>query len=222
MNMKDYLANTDWAVSPLLRAIGDSREKINKWDLSLQHLRNLESYLEGIDPNGRGEWHLRFFTQEWGDEPTPANVNKRVIYAEEQLVARRRSRSILCGSVLLIAQNGIKTVLGPPSAWRHMRGQMLSLRGHCILDAVWHGRNQAAHIEGLTAGGPSHLYFTDLEHRFGPQFSIDTNADHIAELIVRDVLGWIDWKGEEVYYPGHNGPTPYVADMIALGASVGR
>jgi hypothetical protein len=222
MFMQDFLESTTWAADPVFRTISESRDPIFKLNLSLQHLTNLESYLQGIDRNGRGEWHLEFFKKEWEDEPTLENARKWRSWVEEHLAAKRRGASILCGTILLIAQNGIKTVLGPPNSWRHLRGRVRSLRGECVLEAIWHGRNQAAHVEGLTPNGESDLYFKALEQRLGPQFSTATNGDFISELVVRDILGWIGWKMEEVYYPGHNGPNPYPADMLALAKLVGK
>lgn len=222
MFMKAFLETTSWAVGSVFAAINDSKEPIDELDRSLQNLTNLESYLQGVDPNERGKWHLEFFKKEWEQEPTLENVHKCQTYLKEQSVAKRRSVSILCGTVLLTAQDGIKTVLGHPSNWRGLRGQVRSLRGECLLDAIWHGRNQAAHVEGLSSGGSSDLYFRALEQRLGPEFSTATNGDFISELVVQNVLGWIGWRHEEVYYPGHNGPPPYSSDMLALGALVGK
>jgi hypothetical protein len=118
--------------------------------------------------------------------------------------------------MLMIAQNGVKLVLGPPNKWKSLRGQVRSIKGECVLDVIWHGRNQAAHVEGLTIGGESDLYFKDLERRLGSDFAVSTHGDFMPEVLVRDLLGW-----SEAESFGYRSPR-YLSDMTALGKLVGR
>lgn len=214
MKMEDYLEATSDASRALFGAVNELKRKLPEFELSLIHLKNLQKYLSGFDPNGRGEWHLDFFRQEWEAEPTEENVSSNIEWTEDCLAAKRQSISVLSGSILILAQNGIKKVLGAPSVWNSHINTVRSPKGFCVLEAIWYGRNQSAHVEGLRPGNASHTYFQDLERRLGADFSLRNNAEFIPVHVVDDVLGWFDTGLQS---RDEMGRTRFEQDMIAIG-----
>jgi len=219
--MEDYLNATSFAVGPLFRAISEIKEPLAELERDLLHLELLlEELLEG--EAAPKEWRIQLYKKNWGDEATPENVRAWSQWLEENIEARKSSRTVMCASILLIAQNGIKKVLGSPREWSQHKGTALTKTDDCILQAIWHGRNQAAHVEGLTPGKADEIYFRMLEQEYGPMFSLETNSEFISEAILKNVLGWIDWSTSELFVEGWDGKMPYARDMLRLGALVGK
>lgn len=216
MLMRDYLKVTSDAFGTLAKAIRSMKSPMERLQRERQLLQQCEDYLNDNDSDGRGYAAFSYVSDNWGKELTLTDAAKFLRGVDERILANGQSVRVLCGSMLMIAQNGVKLVLGPPSKWKSLRGQVRSIKGECVLDTIWHGRNQFAHVEGLTIGGESDLYFKDLERRLGSDFAVSTNGEVIPELLVRDVLGWLE--NESFGYRSSR----YLGDMMALGGLVGR
>jgi hypothetical protein len=218
MKMKAYLNLTGDSVSPMFRVIQESLEKIFHLDIDIHHLVHLENYLLGKEHNGWGPRNHDRFEKEYGEPPTIAAAQRWQEELTSWRDARNETINIMCGSILMIAQAGIKRVLGAPSSWRGLEGNIMSSQHECVLKAIWHGRNLAAHVEGLSAGTPSYKYFEDLKNRKGIDLLAPTTKFSCI-YVVRDMLGWIDIGRLPVEDTVHTDqwPSPYVQDMERIG-----
>jgi hypothetical protein len=189
--MSDYLELTSDASYVVFRALSDMESPIVQLRRDLINLDRVEHYIASPSSSYDAEVRLRDYRDGWEQEPTLANVTATREWLEQKLLVRRRSFNVLCGTILMIAQNGLKLVIGPPSLWAAYKAQALTKKGESLLEEIWHGRNQATHVEGLAAGKETDRYFRGLELRYGPSFSTARNGEFIPELILRDVLGWI-------------------------------
>jgi len=216
--MTDYLNSASDTVSTLFGAIQDCSNKEFEQDIEVQHLRHLESYL--LNTGDPTTWGKRNF-EDWkkrndGESPSIEDVRAVRDTLEELVDARRQTIEIMCASILMIAQNGVKLVLGAPSVWKRHEGVVLSSQNECVLCAIWHGRNLAAHVEGLKKGTPSFRYFEDIKQRRG--IDLKLRASHPCRYILKNLLGWIelhdlfpDDSERQIY------PSPYRLDMTRIG-----
>lgn len=219
--MSDYLGQTERAYRALFDALSDMREPVHQWERNVILLEDTGNYLTGIDRVGRGDWYLHYFREVWEEEPTPEAVQKWKAWNSDMLAAAKSSANVICGSMLMIAQNGVKLVLGKPSSWSSFQNQVISNCGECVLQAIWHGRNQMAHVEGLKRNGDTYKYFTSLKSRRGVEFDVDLNFDSMPERMVCDILGWVDPLTHR-QLRGNDWRFKFEGDMLALGALVGR
>lgn len=218
MDMKDYLESTGDAISPMFNAIRDSSSKLFDLGNSIHHWVHLEKYLLGNDHDGWGPKNFEDWKKDMGEDPTIESVRFWRAKLEAMAEARRDTINTLCASVLMIAQNGIKLVLGRPALWRAHEGKVLSSQNECVLSAIWHGRNLGAHVEGLSPGTPSFAYFEDVKSRRGVDLK-STSSKYPCKYIVKDLLGWIELQDlpvkDSVHMESH--PSPYVQDMVNIG-----
>lgn len=217
--MKDYLESTGDALSPMFNSIRDSSARLFDLGISIHHWVHLENYLLGNDHNGWGPKNFDDWKKDMGEEPTVESVRFWRAKLEAMAEARRETIDILCASILMIAQNGIKLVLGRPALWKLHEGTVLSSQNECVLCAVWHGRNLGAHVEGLKAGTPSFAYFEDVKSRRGLDLK-SPSSKYPCKYIVKDLLGWIevhDLPLKDILHTASY-PSPYVQDMMRVGA----
>ncbi|WP_350225406.1 hypothetical protein [Vibrio parahaemolyticus] len=217
MKMSEYLDSIEGAVRPMLDTINASYNSLSRLDIDIQQWIHLENYLLGKEHNGYGPSNFEAWVRDMEEEPTVESVQ----YWRNQLVASteatKETINTLCASVLMIAQNGIKLTVGNPNKWASSKGMLLSSQGECLLEAIWHGRNLGAHVEGLSAGKPSHTYFVDLASRRGVNL-LDPNYQMPCETIVKDLLGWVklyDLKAKDTIHDSY--PSPFVQDMMRIG-----
>jgi hypothetical protein len=218
MLMKDYLRLTSDSISPMFRLIQDSLEKIFRLDIDIHHLLHLENYLLGREHNGCGPMNHDRFEKEYGEPPTVAAARRWQGELASWRDATNETMNIMSGSILMIAQAGIKRVLGAPSSWKQWEGAVMSSQQECVLKAIWHGRNLAAHVEGLSVGTPSYKYFEDLKNRKGIDL-LAPSSKYSCTYILRDVLGWIDTDRLPIKDTVHTDhwPSPYTQDMQRIG-----
>jgi hypothetical protein len=220
MDMKVYLESTSDALSPMFNSIRDSSSRLLDFETSIHHWVHLENYLVGNDHKGWGQKNFDDWKKDMGEEPTIESVQFWRAKLESMAEARRETVNILCASILMIAQNGVKHVLGQPALWKAHEGKVLSSQNECVLSAIWHGRNLGAHVEGLKTGTPSFDYFENVKTRRGLDLGSPSSGGYPCKYIVKDLLGWIelhdlpvkDTLHTESYTP------PYVQDMMRLGA----
>jgi hypothetical protein len=221
--MQDYLNSTERARHALWSGVLEAEEPIGQSKRDLVLLDRLYEAVLSPSDSDPSDLNLRtrLFRDQWGCEPTPDAIKEAREWTSTYLTERRRSVSVLCGAILMIAQNGVKLVVGAPAVWQPLQNRIMSWKGEAVLPAIWHGRNQAAHVEGLILSQPSGVYFTELERRLGQRYSCLTNGDFIPELMVREVLGWIPTIEDSVQSRDAV-RTSYGGDMFAIGALVGR
>lgn len=219
MEIKDYLESTSDAVSPMFNAVRDSSIRIFQLKIDIHHWVHLENYILGGDHNGRGPRNFAAWRKDMGEDPTVETVRFWRGKLEAMLEARMEAVNTLCASILMIAQAGIKLTLGPPNAWKRHEGTVISSQNECLLRAIWHGRNLAAHVEGLTPGTPSYKYFNDLATRRGIDL-LNRQTPFPCRYVVKDLLGWIETYALPVKDTVHadSYPSPYVQDMMRVGA----
>lgn len=219
MDMKDYLESTGDALSPMFNSIRDSSSRLFDLGISIHNWVHLENYLLGNDHNGRGPQNFDDWKRDMGEDPTVESVRFWRAKLESMAEARRETIDILCSSILMIAQNGIKLVLGRPALWKAHEGKVLSSQKECVLGAVWHGRNLGAHVEGLKPGTPSFAYFEDVKSRRGVDLRWPSSP-YPCKYIVKDLLGWIelhDLPMKDILHT-ESYPSPYIQDMTRVGA----
>jgi len=216
--MKDYLSSTGDAISPMFNSIRDNYEKIFQLKIDIHHWVHLENYIKGNDHNGYGPRNYEEWIKDMGEEPTVDSVLFWRGKLEDMLIARNETINILCSSILMIAQNGIKLVVGKPSIWRAHESTLLSSQQECLLNAIWHGRNLGAHVEGLSENTPSYRYFSGLKERRDIDL-LSNSCDHPCQVIVKDLLGWIDTHDLKINDTIHTEvwPSPYIQDMERIG-----
>lgn len=201
----------------MLEIINSSYEKLGELNSYILDYIYLENYLLDKDHNGRGPSMFNEWLKAMEEEPTIKNVQ----HYRNQLInlrdATKETINTLCTSVLMIAQNGIKLTLGKPNDWAKCNGTLLSSQGECLLQAIWHGRNLGAHVEGLKAGTLSYKYFEDLASNRGINL-LDPNCEAPSEIILKDLLGWIKLYDLQVKDTIHDCyPSPFMQDMTRIG-----
>ncbi|MGY1889234.1 hypothetical protein [Pseudomonas sp. SDT291_1_S447] len=218
MNMQDYLTSTDDAVSTIFGAIRDSSEKLFKLGISIHHWVHLENYLLGKEHDGYGPGDFDKWKQDMGEAPTVEAVRYSRGKLESMAEARSESINTLCASILMIAQGGIKRVLGKPGLWKAHEGTLLSSQNECLLSAIWHGRNLGAHVEGLKQQTPSFAYFKDVEARRNIDL-LSPTIKYPCKYIVKDLLGWVELHSLPIPDSVHPEPYPsaYFQDMTRIG-----
>ena len=216
--MKDYLSSTGDAISPMFNSIRDSYEKIFQLKIDIHHWVHLENYIKGNDHNGYGPRNFEEWVRDMGEDPTVENVLFWRGKLEDMVIARNETINILCSSILMIAQNGIKLVVGKPSNWREHENTLLSSQQECLLSAIWHGRNLGAHVEGLSENTPSYRYFKVLKERRDLDVLSDS-CKYPCQVIVKDLLGWIYTHDLKLKDSIHTEiwPSPYIHDMERIG-----
>jgi hypothetical protein len=218
MKMKDYLQSTGDAVAPIFNAVEDSYGRLFKLDIDIHHWVHLENYLHGREHNGWGPKNFSDWRRDMGEDPTVESVLYWRGQLEAMRDARREAINTLCASILMIAQTGIKLVLGAPKAWKQYEDTVMSSQNECILKAIWHGRNLAAHVEGLSVGTPSHKYFEGLVNRRGVDLLAPATQSPCT-YVVREILGWIDTRRLPIKDVVHKSyESPYIQDMTRIGA----
>ncbi|QAY88618.1 hypothetical protein [Pseudomonas sp. ACM7] len=219
MNMKDYLSSTGDAVSPMFNVIRDSSEKLFELGISIHHWIHLENYLLGKEHKGWGPLKFDKWQKDMGEDPTVESVQFWRGKLESMVEARNEAINTLCASILMIAQAGIKLVLGKPTLWKVHEGTLLSSQSECLLSAIWHGRNLGAHVEGLSPQTPSFVYFQDIRSRRNIDL-LSPAIKYPCKYIVKDLLGWIELHDlpikDSVHTESH--PSPYVQDMLRIGS----
>ena len=217
--MKDYLENTGNATSSLLNTISNSIERIFHLDTDIQQWVNLENYLNGSEHNSWGPHNFEEWVKDMEEEPTVESVQYWRSRLENMVSVQNETINTLCSSILLIAQNGIKLTLGSPASWRIHNNQLLSSQNECLLQAIWHGRNLAAHVEGLKPNHPSAQYFREIETRLNIDLTSQVSL-YPSKVILTDLLGWIDLHKLKIKDTTHadNWASPYTQDMVRIGA----
>lgn len=218
MDMQDYLECTTDAILPMFNAIRDSSVKAFELDTSMQHWVHLENFLLGQPHNGWGPVNFEDWKKDMGVDPTVDSVRFWRAKLEAIVAARHETINVLCSSILMIAQNGIKLVLGRPNSWRSLEGTLLSSQNECLLKAIWHSRNLGAHVEGLSAHTPSFAYFEDIKNRRGIDLKASTTKLP-CKYVVKELLGWIETDALPIADTLHtvHFRSPYTQDMIRIG-----
>ena len=220
MEMKDYLSNTGDATASLFSTINSIIDKTYRADIDIQHWIHLENYLNGKEHHGYGPRNFDQWVKDMDEQPTVDSVQYWRGQLENTISIHNETINTLCSSILLIAQNGIKLTLGPPSSWKAHKNELLSSQNECLLQAIWHGRNLAAHVEGLSPNTPSKQYFDEVEKRL--QIDLTSQASqNPSKIIVTDLLGWIDLyklKIKDTIHSDKSWVSPYSQDMVRIGA----
>lgn len=221
MEMKDYLSSTGDSVSPMFNAINDSSAKLSELDISIHQWIHLEGYLLGKEHNGRGPNNFDEWKKDMGEDPTVESVRFLRAKLEGMVEARNETINTLCASILMIAQAGIKLVLGKPTLWKRHEGKLLSSQNECLLSAIWHGRNLGAHVEGLSPQTQSFLYFQDIRSRRNIDL-LSPVTKYPCKYIVKELLGWIELHNLPIKDNLHaeSYPSAYVQDMLRIGRLV--
>lgn len=99
------------------------------------------------------------------------------------------SLSIVAGSILQIAKQGISTVHTRLSFCPN--GRMIGKE--TLKNVIWQGRNQAMHFEEGSYDPPTVACFQNLEHRYGTRFQLG------RKNLAFDVISILGWTAYDVY-----------------------
>ncbi|MFA0718306.1 hypothetical protein AB4622_20115 [Vibrio splendidus] len=209
MEMKDYLNGTSDTVNHLHNRIKFEISKFSDIDSNLAAFDAAESYIRHGHVAGK-ETYEREFSSYTADE---------IAYWKQSLIDSFTGSQVaidtMSASILMIAQNGIKLVFGSPRTWDAHKGVELSSKGECLFQTIWHGRNLAAHVEGLNTSGLSYQHFQDVELRKNIDL-LSNSANYQSRYIVRELLGWIESEYDPRVHE-INGQSAFHQDMLRIG-----
>ncbi|MCM3595045.1 hypothetical protein M4D55_04510 [Metabacillus idriensis] len=194
MSMEEYIKETEFAASELIKLIFYEEKEIKKLTALLTYNQNLynqflamEYDLEGVSPAQLQHAYIQAVRG-----PQQQHINREIMRLKNSLRTKENSIKALCGALLQISKQGISIVHGnlescpdyPPNSKKDV--------SEPLKDFIWWGRNQSLHYEeGKFKYGVTN-FFNNLCQKYGEEFSLEKN-DNLAKEII-SILEWTSYE----------------------------
>lgn len=191
--MHDYLVQTEFAASNLIKLISSEENTLNDLKSSLASLKNHHQFLyndflsKDSDPYDHFNEHQlmhAFAKQASFNQKHIEPTQKRIFEITLSVNAKEESIKALAGALLQLAKQGISIVHGSPKHCVDGR----TIKDEPIKTIIWEGRNQSLHYEEGNFRQPVTNCFNNI--------GILLRRENLAKEII-DLLNWNTYKQYE-------------------------
>lgn len=201
--MEEYLKETEFATSELIKLVFQEEKEIQKLLSEIRVNENIynqfiamEYDLEGVSPARLQHTYI----QAMGGT-SQAYIHKKIEELKKSLKVKDASLKVLCGALLQIGKQGISIVHGnlencpdlKPSSNKHLT--------ESLKDFIWWGRNQSLHYEEGNFRKGVTVFFKLLRSKYGDAFALEKNSNLAKEIVT--LLKWTSYES-------------YKMDMLSL------
>ena len=200
--MNNYITDTKFAITELIRLISSEEKELQQLNVKLQKANEElgRRYLEfqasefGIDDN-MTDIHLQRAYGEFYSygQSVVRPLQQQINQTKLSLAAKDNSIKALCGALLQIAKQGISTVHNGLTNCPNGR----NIGSQTLKNVIWQSRNQSMHYEESTIR-PYHQpvidCFNSLHKDYGNTFIL-SNINLAKDIV--ELLGWKDYSQYE-------------------------